>query len=85
MKKAAVQERVTVVLYRQVHCPLCNEQHDLWMEESGVGLAFRPHEFLCPKAQRRIAWHPDVFAHLVEQPPKGAVQLVPIHYAETVR
>ena len=70
-----------IVIYKSVHCPLCKEHHDLWMEESH-GLAIKPHEFLCPVTNRRTAWHPDVFAHISSKHPDHGVQLVPMHFTE---
>ena len=74
-----------IVLYKRAHCPLCRGYHDLWLEEAGKGFAIRPHEYVCPVEEKRVAWHPDVFAHVVEQAPMGAIQLFPIYGAATVR
>ena len=72
-----------IILYKNVHCPLCKEHHDLWMEESRTGLTYKPHEFLCPATKRRTAWHPDVFAHIVEKSPQDGVELVPLQFGAT--
>src|SRR5271165_4473857 len=66
-----------LVLYKGVHCPLCNGQHDLWMDQLGTGLTYKPHEFTCPQTQQRTLWKPDVFAHVVKEKPANALPLVP--------
>ncbi len=72
-----------IVVYRSVHCPLCKEHHDLWMQEPGTVLTFKPHEFLCPVTHHRTAWHPDVFAHVTSKQPDRGVELVPVHFAQS--
>ena len=68
-----------IVLYRNAPCPLCGAQHDLWLDQAAAGLTYRPHEYLCPTAGRRVAWSPNVFARLAKRAPNESVELTPWH------
>jgi hypothetical protein len=71
-----------LVTYRNAHCPDCGGFHDLCMEESTGAMTYRMHQFVCPKTGRPVPWRPDVFAHVVQKFPAGAVSLVSIPQAE---
>jgi len=65
-----------VVIYRNAPCSLCCGQHDLWIDQAAAGLTYRPREYLCPSTGKRVAWSPNVFAHLVKHAPKDAIALI---------
>ena len=65
-----------VVVYRNVPCSLCGGHHDLWMETARGGITYKPHDFICPETHQRTFWRPNVFAHLTDRVPEGAIHLI---------
>jgi hypothetical protein len=65
-----------LIAYRHAHCPVCGGYHDPCMRESTAAMVYHAHQFICPIKNQTAPWRPDVFAHVVEKFPPGAIPLV---------